>query len=208
MFCQQCGTQNPDGAQVCMSCGAPMSPAVAGMPVSPGGAQDIRGFNFGAFALTTIWSFGNGQVGMGLLLVLIYIMLYIGFPFLLPIMGAGAGLVIFALLILRIGIAIYMGVKGNEKAWAARQHASVEQFKKTQLVWAIVGAVILALQIFMIPMFAAVAIPSFLKYREKAEGGENSAIYMQSSVQLAALPEGMYDSYPALTVRAGRADHV
>lgn len=62
---------------------------------------EIKGWNWGAFLLSPIWSIVN-QVWIGL----ISFVPYIG-----------------------LGVAIYLGIKGNELAWKAKNWGSVKQFK-------------------------------------------------------------------------------
>lgn len=72
---------------------------------------EIRGWNWGAFWLNWIWGIGNQT----------YIALLCFVPFVNFIMM------------------VVLGLKGNEWAWQNRQWQSVEQFKKTQKVWAMWG---------------------------------------------------------------------
>jgi hypothetical protein len=91
---------------------------------------EIKGWNWGAFFLNWIWGIGN-QVWIALLA-------------LIPCAN--------------IFIAIWLGISGSEMAWRARRWESVEQFKSTQRVWAIVGAILCALGIVMWIISAVVGL--------------------------------------------------
>jgi hypothetical protein len=70
--------------------------------------NEIRGWNWGAFCLSVIWSIGN-SVWIGLLALIPYV----GFI-----------------------MAIVLGIKGSEWAWRYKRWDSVEHFKRTQSTWA------------------------------------------------------------------------
>lgn len=74
----------------------------------------IRRWSWGGFFLTWIWGLGNS--------------VWISLLALVPIVNL---IVPFAL-----------GAKGNEWAWQARDWASVEEFQRSQRIWAIVGVTI------------------------------------------------------------------
>ena len=76
--------------------------------------NEIKGWNWGAFLLSPLWTFNN-QVWIGLLAWV-------------PVIG--------------FWMAIALGVKGNEWAWKSRRWQSIEQFKVHQRRWAIVGIVL------------------------------------------------------------------
>lgn len=69
---------------------------------------ELRKWNWGAFFLNWIWSIGNNT--------------YIGLLSLVPVIN--------------IYIVIALGMKGNEWAWKNRKFKDVEDFKKTQKIWA------------------------------------------------------------------------
>lgn len=75
---------------------------------------ELAGWSWGGFALTWIWGVGN-SVWFSLLAFL---------PF---------GNIIMPFV---------LGVKGKEWAWAARRWTSIEEFKKTQKVWDIIGIIL------------------------------------------------------------------
>jgi len=102
----------------------------------------VAGWNWGAFLLNWIWAIGN-SVWIGLL-----------------------ALVPCASLI----VAIVLGIKGSEWAWQQRRWESVEQFKATQRAWAIAGLIVLVIGVlFIIPIFAAILFPVFVRAREAAQ---------------------------------------
>lgn len=70
--------------------------------------EDLKGWNWGAFALNWIWAL-NHKYMLGLLA-------------LLPCVN--------------IFMAIYMGLKGNQIAWESGRFSSVEDMKACQAVWA------------------------------------------------------------------------
>jgi hypothetical protein len=78
---------------------------------------EIQGWNWGAFLISPIWSIGNG--------------VWIGLLSFVPYVG--------------IGMAIYLGIKGNELAWKSKRWQSIEQFKSAQRSWAIAGLIVLVL---------------------------------------------------------------
>lgn len=78
---------------------------------------EIRGWNWGAFFLNWIWGLANST----------FIALLVFIPFVNIIM-------IFVL-----------GAKGNEWAWQNKHWESIEQFKRVQKNWAVVGFVLFIL---------------------------------------------------------------
>lgn len=92
----------------------------------------LKKWNWGAFLLSWIWAFGHGLALWGV------IALAAGF---VPGIGSLAAL----------GIAIYLGVKGNELAWETGKYASLEVLRETEKKWTkwaiIVMCVVLAVTI-------------------------------------------------------------
>jgi len=76
----------------------------------------LEKWNWGAFLLSWIWAFGHGLSLWGV------IGLVAGF-----IPGVG-GLV-------ALGIAIYLGLKGNQLAWETGKYSSIEVLKETEQKW-------------------------------------------------------------------------
>ncbi len=99
---------------------------------------EIRGWNWGAFFLSWIWSVGN-NVWWGLLALVPY-----------------AGLI----------MSIVLGIKGSEWAWQNKRWDNVQHFKKTQSTWAKWGAILFIVFVaigfisaaLMVTMFSRVAI--------------------------------------------------
>ncbi len=121
------------------------APTGVGNPASAGGMNgqmpaELHGWNWGAFFFTWIWGLAHGVYWPLVMLVLAII----------PFINAISFLV----------IAIYLGMNGNRLAWEKRKFASVEQFRATEKVWAIVGLVFFILGIiaffFMMSSLAAV----------------------------------------------------
>jgi hypothetical protein len=161
MFCPNCGTGNQDNAQFCMKCGnqlaaqpiQPAGPPAATVPLAPGEAPpEIKGFNFGAFALNFIWAFAHNLTGWGVAILIIGI---------IPVVQ-----------IIDIGFAIYLGIKGTELAWKKRRFESIQQFKDTQRVWTIAGVIVfctfIPVSFFIASITAAIAIPNFMLSKNKA----------------------------------------
>lgn len=97
----------------------------------------LEKWNWGAFLLSWIWAFGHGLSLWGVL------GLVVGF-----IPGVG-GLV-------ALGIAIYLGLKGNQLAWETGKYSSIEVLKETEqkwTKWAIIFFVI-GLALFVVSMVA------------------------------------------------------
>ncbi|MCL6629134.1 MAG: hypothetical protein K6U00_06005 [Armatimonadetes bacterium] len=74
--------------------------------------QEVKGWNWGAFALTPIWCAAMNMWGC-----------FIAYLLLNLLRGVG------------IFISLYFGFKGNEKAWRSREWQSVQHFVETQRVW-------------------------------------------------------------------------
>ena len=93
--------------------------------------KEIRGWNWGAFLLPGFWPFTN-RVWIGLLFWLNILWWPIG-----P------------------GMAIVLGIKGNEWAWKSRQWKSVEAFKAHQRAWTTAGLITLCI-VFVLGVLIAV----------------------------------------------------
>lgn len=95
--------------------------------------EEIKGWNWGAFLLTWIWSIGN-KVWIGLLILVVS---------LIPVLW-----------ILSIAGAIWLGIKGNELAWKAKYWDSIEHFKVVQRKWSLVAIwiVVAAIVLLIIPI--------------------------------------------------------
>lgn len=138
MKCEKCGTEVPADAKFCVSCGAevkakkeetaspaaptppPPAPAPAAQTAGPVSAQIedpfLKKWNWGAFLLHWIWAFGHGLPVWGIIgLVAMFV----------PFLGSLA----------LLGIAIYLGIKGNELAWQTGRYLSFEVLKETEKKW-------------------------------------------------------------------------
>ncbi|MBI2798174.1 hypothetical protein HYX70_02605 [Candidatus Saccharibacteria bacterium] len=94
----------------------------------------LTGWSWGAFLLNWIWGIGN-HVWIALLV-------------LIPIAP------------INLILAIYLGLKGNELAWRARQWESPEKFIEAQRQWAKWGVVILILGVVVV--LASIALVALL----------------------------------------------
>jgi len=94
---------------------------------------EIDRWNWGAFLLSWIWGIGNST--------------YIALLCFVPFVG--------------IVMPFILGAKGSAWAWRNRRWESVEKFKSVQRTWALVGLVLLLLNILLIVVviFAAVNAP-------------------------------------------------
>jgi hypothetical protein len=148
----------PQGQQAQQNYQPGVAPQYQGMPggqYQPGGPEqfnntsgmgstafvpaEVRGWNWGAFLLSWIWSIGNSS--------------WIGLLALVPYVG--------------FIMSIILGIKGSEWAWQNRRWQSVEQFKATQRVWAYWGIGIVIVW-FFIAVLAAILFPVFARAREAA----------------------------------------
>lgn len=77
--------------------------------------QGVKGWSWGAFFLTVIWSISN-RVWIGLLTLIPYV-----------------GII----------MAFVLGFKGREWAWQAKHWDSVEQFNKVQHRWSVWGVILI-----------------------------------------------------------------
>lgn len=116
----------------------------------------VRGWSWGAFFLNWIWAIGN-RTWIGLLAVVPYV----GFI-----------------------MAIVLGFKGREWAWKNKEWASVEEFNRVQRKWSAwgVGIVVVAL---VIGILAAIAIPQYQNYTERAQEAQMLAEQMQEEARQA-----------------------
>ena len=79
--------------------------------------QELARWNWGAFMFNWLWGICNG-VYWPLLLILINLIPYVG-------------------AIVTFGLCVYLGVKGTEMAWNAKEWPSWESFQETQHRWAV-----------------------------------------------------------------------
>lgn len=112
MFCTACGTRRQqDDALFCAQCGAGFAagtnPAAQHRSTAGTLPDGIAGWSWGAFLLNWIWAIGNRT--------------WIGLLALIPYAG--------------LGVAIWLGIKGREMAWASKPWESVEHFNRVQKKW-------------------------------------------------------------------------
>ena len=79
-------------------------------------------FNWGAWGLNWLWGIGN-RVWIALIAL--------GIVLMIPYLGW-----VFALL-----YGIWLGKKGNELAWKAKQWRSIEHFQSVQRIWAVLAVI-------------------------------------------------------------------
>lgn len=93
--------------------------------------DSLRGFNWGAFLITPIWSIFNG-VWIGLIW-------WVGLlAFVLALPDALRLMIMFG----QMALAFYLGFNGNELAWRGKRWASAEHFVEIQKYWRI-GSIVL-----------------------------------------------------------------
>ena len=85
------------------------------------GRPMLNKFNWGAFFLTWIWAIGNKTFNKPTLLLLILCVV--------PHVGPLAA----------IGLMLYSGLTGDDRAWKSKAWQDPEHFKKVQHRWAFVG---------------------------------------------------------------------
>ncbi len=83
---------------------------------------ELKGWNWGAFFLTWIWGLAHNAW-------ITLTVLFVGF---IPLIGP----------LIALGLAIYLGVKGNELAWTNRKFKDLDEFNAVQKAWATWGVAI------------------------------------------------------------------
>ncbi|WP_229424977.1 hypothetical protein [Massilia sp. Se16.2.3] len=106
----------------------------------PAVPDGVAGWSWGAFLLNWIWAIGNRT--------------WIGLLALVPYVG--------------FGVAIWLGIKGREMAWKNGHWQSLEHFNRVQKSWSRWG-VGLIVGILGLSILAAVAIPSYVAYKNRAQ---------------------------------------
>lgn len=139
VFCRGCGKDIHETAPTCPHCGALQVAFIKNAQGSPL-PDGVTGWSWGAFLLSWIWAIGN-RTWIGLLALIPYV----GFI-----------------------MAIILGIKGREWAWKNNEWESVEQFNRVQKKWSFWG-VLLVVGIFAIGILAAISIPAYQGYVERAK---------------------------------------
>jgi len=162
MFCSACGTQAAPGSTFCTNCGKPLAANGASVSLDkanpppmqrPGQLGDeylppgVAGWSWGAFLLNWIWAIGNRT--------------WIGLLALVPYVG--------------FGVAIWLGIKGREMAWKAREWESVEHFNRVQRSWSRWG-VGLVLGVFVLAFLSALLIPAYQSYIHRAQAAADASL--------------------------------
>ena len=98
----------------------------------------VKGTSIAAFLLTIFWSIGNR--------------VWIGLFSLVPFVG--------------IIISAYLGFKGRELAWKAKNWKNLDHFKSVQRKWTIAAIILIPASI---GIHAAIALPAYLKFVEMAK---------------------------------------
>lgn len=157
--CHNCGANlswSADVGPFCPSCGWKEA-APSAKTVAPAAAEPPEEFNWGAFFVPFWWTIGMRLWGWAAALFIVpFIGIIVGIA--LYSHGPGRGGVLGMLVLPVTGplfylcAGIYLGAVGNRMAWKSRPFASVAEFRATQRVWTIAGAVlfILAIALFFV----------------------------------------------------------
>ena len=123
-FCPNCGTEIGEGIDFCPDCGTAThgQQNTSGQGSSAYIPPEIRGWNWGAFFLSLIWTICN-NVWIGLLVLVPYLWLPMIFV---------------------------LGAKGNEWAWQHKRWDSIKHFKRVQKAWASWGLILLFLYLLIV----------------------------------------------------------
>ncbi|WP_229207752.1 MULTISPECIES: hypothetical protein [unclassified Duganella] len=150
-------------------------PAAPAQPASEAIPEGVKGWSWGAFLLNWIWAIGN-RTWIGLLALIPYI----GFIF-----------------------AIWLGIKGREMAWKNGKWESLEHFNRVQKSWSR-WAVGLTFGVMLLGIVAAVAIPAYQNYRNRAE--EQKLSDEISAAMSAPVNTPSQEVAPALPTASGSFD--
>ena len=139
-FCPNCGKEVGEDIRFCPECGQRLKVGVTPENTSGQGGsatvpEEVKGWSWGAFALTWIWGVCNGVLLSLLCLIPLFSLAW----------------------------AIVLGIKGNEWAWRNKKWDSVEHFKSTQRPWNIAGIVLFAISmVALAAIIPAVIVPLIL----------------------------------------------
>jgi len=169
--CRACGKSVPMEAAFCPFCGcqAPAAPPQWAPPAAPEGVGQpygpapgmgwaplpsgndpallpyVQGWNWGAFVISWIWAFSHQLPGWGVGMLLLNLASWI------PVIG-------FPFSLIGLGLAIYLGIKGNELAWRQRPFQGLEHFRATERVWRTWGIVLFVMGIVASIVYVAAAL--------------------------------------------------
>ena len=153
VFCRGCGKEIHESAPTCPHCGAPQGQEAQANSLETI-PEGVKGWSWGAFFLNWIWAIGN-KTWIGLLALVPYI----GFI-----------------------MAIVLGIKGREWAWRNKKWDSLEHFNRVQKLWS-TWAVGLVLGVGGLGIIAAIAIPQYISYKEKAKIVESQRIEQEAAIK-------------------------
>lgn len=130
--------------------------------------NELSKFNWGAFFLNIIWAIPNGALKecwpVSLLMLILLFLTQI------PIFG-------WAFFIVNILLAVHFGKKGNEWAWYAKKWSSLEDFSKTQKIWAGFSPILFGALCMVIPtVITSVTMMFVMPHAKKLVAKENDTL--------------------------------
>ncbi|HZT44052.1 MAG TPA: GYF domain-containing protein [Chthonomonadaceae bacterium] len=100
---------------------------------------EAMGWSWGAFGVNWIWCLAHNQVLLGICILILNFIPFIG------------GLV-------TLGIAIYLGINGNKLAWQKRRYESLQQFQTVERIWGKWGIGLFILSILLVIVYIVLII--------------------------------------------------